>query len=102
MLAAGICRLAPFVVDHMKRFAIVAFSFIGGWALATALVLALNIAGLNVAAALARTYSEYSSYSGAEVLVFLIVFSWFLYRTLTRRFLGGQTVATDVSRGENV
>lgn len=60
-------------------------SVVAGYLLATLAVTALHIAGLNIPAALARTYTQYNTYVGVEVLVFLIVFSVLLYRVVGRR-----------------
>ena len=71
----------------MKGFVVAIVSIVAGYFLATALVVALHIAGLNIPAALARTYSQYSTYAGAEVFVYMIGISFVMYRVLARRFL---------------
>ncbi len=45
------------------------------------------MAGLNIPAALATTWSQYTTYGGAEVLIYTVGFSWAMYQVLARRFL---------------
>ncbi len=81
----------------MKLTAIIVFSLFVGYVLGSVATLALAIAGLNIPAWFARTYTQYNSYQGAEVLLFMIVFGWVTYRILARRFLprSARTIETE-------
>lgn len=71
----------------MKRSVIVVVSIIVGYVVGTLFAVALKIAGIDIPALMAKTYSQYTSYSGAMVLVMAIFFSWAMYQVLARRFL---------------
>jgi uncharacterized membrane protein len=59
-------------------------SVLVGWVLASLVAVSLIMVGLNIPAALARTYREYSTYNGALILVLTILISWVIYRTVAR------------------
>jgi ribosomal protein L40E len=71
----------------VKRPVIVIFSIVFGWLLGTFFPIALHLVRINIPASIAKTYSQYSTYVGAEVLVFTILFSWVVYQVLARRLL---------------
>ena len=58
----------------MKRPVIVIVSIVAGYVVGTLFAVSLKIAGLDIPASMATTYSQYSSYSGAMVLVLTIFF----------------------------
>lgn len=60
-------------------------SVIAGWLLATAAAVALHISGLNLPLAFARTYSDYATYSGLEILILTIGFGYVVYQVAGRR-----------------
>ena len=72
----------------VKRFAVLILSVLGGWLVASLAVTALSVVGLDVARAMATTYSNYRTYLGGEILIFTVVFGWLIYRSLARRVLG--------------
>ena len=59
-------------------------SVLAGWLLANAVVIALEVSGLNVPTRLATDYSQRGSYLGAEVLILTIGFGWLIYRVIGR------------------
>lgn len=60
-------------------------SVIVGWLLATAAAVAVDIAGLNLPLAFARTWSDYATYNGLEILILTIGFGWAVYQVAGRR-----------------
>lgn len=60
-------------------------SVIVGWLLATGLAIAMHVAGLNLPLAFARTYRDYSTFSGLEILILTIGFGWAVYQVAGRR-----------------
>lgn len=74
----------------MKKWIIVVASVVGGWLVGTLAAVSLQIAGLDLPAATATTYSQYSTYSGAMILVLSIFFGWAIYQVLANRFLDRQ------------
>lgn len=74
----------------MKRSAIVIFSIVAGWMFATFLSIGLHGVGINVPAGLASSVSQYSTYSGAEILLITLGLSWAMYLVLTRHFTKGK------------
>lgn len=71
----------------MKTPVVVIFSIIVGWLLGTFFSVALHLVGINIPASLAKTYSQYNTYVGAEVLALTVLFTWAVYQVLARRFL---------------
>jgi ribosomal protein L40E len=71
----------------VKRPVIVVISIVVGWVLASMLDVALEVGGIDIPASMAKTYSQYNTYSEAMVLVLTIFFSWATYQVLARRFL---------------
>ncbi len=74
----------------MKKSIIVLASIVGGWLVGSFAAVGLKIVGLDLPAALATTYSQYSTYSGAMILVLSIFFGWAIYQVLANRFLDRQ------------
>lgn len=71
----------------MKRSIIVIVSIVVGYVVGSLVAVALEIVGINIPAMFAKTYSEYGTYLGGEVLVLTIFFGWAMYQVLARRFL---------------
>ncbi len=71
----------------MKRSFIVIVSIVVGWVFGTFSAVALNFVGVDIPASMAKTYSQYNTYSGAVVLVLTVFFSWAMYQVLAARFL---------------
>jgi len=71
----------------VRRLLIGVMSVVVGYVLGTFVAVALHMAGINVAAGFARTASQYSTYAGAEVLVYSVVLGFAMYQVLARRFL---------------
>jgi ribosomal protein L40E len=74
-------------MQTVKQPAIVVISIVVGWVLGSFSAVALKIVGLDIPASMAKTYSQYNTYSGAVVLVLTVFFSWAMYQVLARRFL---------------
>jgi uncharacterized membrane protein YgcG len=58
----------------VKRSIIVIVSIVVGWVFGTFSAVALKLVGVDIPASMAKTYSQYNTYSGAVVLV-LTIFS---------------------------
>jgi len=71
----------------VKRYLSALFSIIVGWVLASFLHVGLLMIGINIPAELAVTYSQYSTYTGVEILILTLGLSWAMYKVLGRRFL---------------
>lgn len=71
----------------MKRSIIVIVSIVVGWVFGTFSAVALKLVGVDIPASMAKTFSQYNTYSGAVVLVLTVFFSWAMYQVLARRFL---------------
>jgi hypothetical protein len=74
-------------IEAVKRSIIVIFSIVVGWVFGTFSAVALKLVGVDIPASMAKTYSQYNTYSGAVVLVLIVFFSWAMYQVLARRFL---------------
>jgi hypothetical protein len=78
----------PQGVFVVKRTVIAVFSVIAGWLLGSIFAVSLAMVHINIPASMARTYSQYNTYLGAEILVFTVLLGWVIYQPLARRFLG--------------